>query len=380
MDSRLHLSVRSEGPIPLSAQLDCEPGQLLALCGPSGSGKTTLLRAIAGLLPRHHLRGTIRMGSDVWFDSEQSRWCSPQDRGVGMVFQHYALFPHLNALQNVMLGATGSRTDPVQVAAAHQWLDRLGLADLADRRPQALSGGQQQRVALARALFQNPRLLLLDEPFSAVDTATRHGLYEALAGLRERLSCPMVLVTHDLQEARQLADKVVVLNQGITLQSGHPQEVFARPRNAVVAQIVGIQNLFTGTLLKNGSGFGQSATLAWTEQGREGAPFVMLEVRDKGKIPHGSSVHWVIAGEFLEVLRHSPEPHRSGNTLAFRLKQMAQLGEISIATFSPVELAGTSLVVNLPTRQVRQWELAPGSILHIHLPKEGIHIMPTRLI
>lgn len=377
MVSCLHLSVHSDGPIALSAQLECEPGQLLALCGPSGSGKTTLLRAIAGLLPRRDVRGTIRLGRDVWFDSEKNLWREPQARGVGMVFQHYALFPHLTALQNVMLSATGSKANPSQSAAARDGLDRLGLTNLSERRPGELSGGQQQRVALARALFQNPRVLLLDEPFSAVDTATRHGLYEALAGLRERLSCPMVLVTHDLQEARQLADQVVVLNQGTTLQSGRPQEVFARPRNAVVAGIVGIQNLFTGTLLKSGS---ERASLVWTNGGVAGTPPIALQVRDKGKIPHGASVHWVIAGEFLEVQPHAPDPQYPHNTVAFRLKQMAQLGEISMGSFSPVDLDGTTMVLNLPTRQVRQWGLETGAVVYFHLPIEGIHIMPTRSI
>jgi molybdate transport system ATP-binding protein len=345
-----------------------------------------LLRAIAGLLPHQHLRGTIRLGSEVWFDSEQGDWRAPQARGVGMVFQHYALFPHLNALQNVMLSTKGPKADPEQRAAAKHWLERLGLSDFAERRPGALSGGQQQRVALARALFQKPRVLLLDEPFSAVDTATRHGLYEALARMRESLSCPMVLVTHDLQEARQLADKVVVLNQGITLQSGPPRDVFARPRNAVVARIVGIQNLFTGVLHKQGSGFSQRACLTWTDPESGSAAKVKLEVRDKGKIPHGALVHWVIAGEFLEIDRDLPDlqrlghPNRRGNTLAFQLKHMAQLGEISMGTFSPQELPGISLVVNLPTRQVHQWALVPGDVVLIHLPIEGIHIMPTRSI
>lgn len=378
MNNRLELALHSKGPIPLSARLGCEPGQLLALCGPSGSGKTTLIKAIAGLLPHKTLQGSIRLGEHCWLDSESGKWARPQDRGVGLVFQHYALFPHLSALENVTLSATGRDNSPATLAMAHEWLHRLGLAGLAQRKPRELSGGQQQRVALARALFQNPRVLLLDEPFSAVDTATRQGLYQALAQLRQSVSCPMVLVTHDLLEARQLADQVVVLHEGTTLQAGPPEQVFARPRNAVVAQIVGIQNLFTGILLKQGSGFTQRALLAWTDVSGNNAPTIYLEVQDKGKIAHQCAVHWVIAGQYLEVSPTPPTSAQQANTVPFILKQVAQLGEISMGTLSPEALPGVSMVINLSTRELRQWGVCLGERLYVRLPIEGIHIMPTR--
>lgn len=378
MDKHLHLSLQSDGPIPLSAQFDCAPGQLMALCGPSGSGKSTLIRAIAGLLPPKGLQGRIHMDGRDWFDSTRAICLPPQSRGVGLVFQHYALFPHLSALQNVMLSTAKGKATPDDLARAHEWLERLDLVGLADRQPHALSGGQQQRVALARALFQNPRVLLLDEPFSAVDTATRQNLYQALAHLRESLSCPMVLVTHDLQEARQLADQVVVLHQGTTLQAGSPKKVFAQPRNATVAHIVGIQNLFKGVLHKRGSRLAQSASLVWTDPTHPELHSISLAVEDKGKIPDGSVVHWVIAGEYLEV---SPTPfpaEQKQNTIAFTLKQLAQLGEISMATLAPLALPGVSLVMNLSTHDLRQWGTAVGNTLYLRLPTKGIHIMPTR--
>ena len=268
----LQVTLQNALPMRLDAAFDCAPGELLALVGPSGSGKTSLLRAVAGLLKTRSLQGRITVGGDTWFDSARGIDLAPQQRHAGFVFQHYALFPHLSALENVALAA-----GPGQAAGLPRALfERLGLAGLERRRPAQLSGGQQQRVALARALAREPRVLLLDEPFSAVDAPARQALYRELAALRESLSTPMVLVTHDLGEARRLADRVVILDAGCTLQTGTPAHVFASPRNARVAELVGIHNHFRGRFHKQEPGWGR---LDWGDGERR-------EPEGAGQEPH----------------------------------------------------------------------------------------------
>lgn len=179
---------------------------ITALFGPSGAGKTTLLRCLAGL--ERPECGEIRAGDEIWFDSARRRCLSPQQRGVGYLFQEYALFPHLSVAENIAYGLA-------DLPKAGRWekvdsfLQRFDLAGLADRRPRQLSGGQQQRVALARALACKPRLLLLDEPLSALDAGLREELRRELASILADLDIPVVLITHDAAEASDLADEVL---------------------------------------------------------------------------------------------------------------------------------------------------------------------------
>lgn len=231
----LAVRLRQAGPIPLSVDLACAPGQLHALVGPSGAGKTTVLKAIAGLYRPQ--AGHITCGPAVWFDSAAGAWLPPQDRRVGMVFQSYALFPHMSAQANVETSLAHSpRTE--RAARALALLTQVGLADKAHRRPADLSGGEQQRVAVARALARSPGVLLLDEPFAAVDRRTRRRLQQDLAELRSSLRIPILLVTHDLDEARALADQMSVLHEGQILQTGTPEEVMRRPASERVAEIL----------------------------------------------------------------------------------------------------------------------------------------------
>ena len=227
----LQVSVQQTHPMPLGGTFSCQAGEMLALVGPSGAGKTSMLRVLAGLMRPQ--QGRVQVGGELWCDTEASLWQPPHRRHVGMVFQNYALMPHLSALENVALPLLhlprGER-----LARAARWLDHVGLLpEQQQRRPAALSGGQQQRVAVARALAREPALLLLDEPFSAVDQMSRQGLYRLLAQLREELTIPIVLVTHDLHEARLLADTLVVMDGGQVLQQGAPATLYRSPRNAV---------------------------------------------------------------------------------------------------------------------------------------------------
>ena len=370
----LHVSLKNSGPVRLNAELDCAPGELLAIVGPSGSGKTSVLRAIAGLLKSPGLQGRVQVGPEpeqLWFDSERGIHLAPQQRRVGLVFQHYALFPHLTAIENVALAA-GNTWAKEQFDAL---FERMGLAGLQHRRPAHLSGGQQQRVALARALAREPQVLLLDEPFSAVDAPTRQTLYHELAALRQRIAIPMVLVTHDLNEARRLADRVVILDAGESLQIGPPAKVFASPRNARVAELVGIQNHFQGQFFSS-TGSGGLGRLVWTCQQSETGEAVSLQVTDKGRLDDGAEVSWVIAGELLDI--STAPPVRPANTLACTVGEVLPLGEISLCTLLPTPLPTERLTLNLSTVLLRQLGAAPGALLYLHIPPEAVHIMPVR--
>jgi molybdate transport system ATP-binding protein len=233
----LEVALFQTAPVPLDVEFRCGANELLALVGPSGAGKTTVLRAIAGLV--RPASGEIRAGSEVWFSSESGVFIAPQARAVGLVFQDYALFPHLSALDNVAIAlrSVGKAERP---EAARALLARVHLEGLSERRPGALSGGERQRVAIARALARAPRVLLLDEPFSAVDRMTREHLKRELAVLRASIEIPIILVTHDISEALALADRVSVLHRGATLQTGTPDEVRGNPASPAVAEVLGL--------------------------------------------------------------------------------------------------------------------------------------------
>jgi len=220
------------------------PG-VTVLFGPSGCGKTTVLRCLAGL--ERPEEGRIQFGEETWFDARKAVCLPPQRRRVGLVFQDYALFPHLNVEANIAYGLrsapTGERAGRVQ-----EIMERYGLASLALQHPRQLSGGQQQRVALARALVCRPRVLLLDEPLSALDATLREELRGELRRWLAGCEVPVFLVTHDRTEALALGDDLVVMREGKVLQRGPVLEVFNRPADADVARIVGVETLQPGRI------------------------------------------------------------------------------------------------------------------------------------
>jgi molybdate transport system ATP-binding protein len=242
----LQVMARAAGPIPLDVSFRVEPGELLALVGHSGSGKTTLLRTIAGLWRPETAR--IAVDGRAWLDTAARIDLPPHRRRVGIVFQNYALFPHMTAAQNVMAGM-----DRADRREADRILDLVNLHGLADRRPAQLSGGQQQRVAVARALARRPLALLLDEPFSAVDRATRERLYGEIIDLRRHLAMPVVLVTHDMNEAQLLADRMVVIEKGCIVGKGTTAEVMADPEALRAMGIREMAAMLPATVAEHGA-------------------------------------------------------------------------------------------------------------------------------
>ncbi|KVR46909.1 sulfate/molybdate ABC transporter ATP-binding protein [Burkholderia multivorans] len=232
-----------------NVSLDFPPGELVALLGPSGCGKTTLLRVIAGL--EHADAGQVVLqGLDV-------ASVGARDRQVGFVFQHYALFRHMTVFENVAFGlrVKPRRERPSEAAIrdkVHELLKLVQLDWLAQRYPSELSGGQRQRIALARALAVEPKVLLLDEPFGALDAKVRKELRGWLRRLHDDLHISTIFVTHDQEEALEVADRIVVLNRGRVEQVGSPQEVYDHPQSAFVYEFLGAANRLPGTVAERG--------------------------------------------------------------------------------------------------------------------------------
>jgi molybdate transport system ATP-binding protein len=234
----------------LRATLDLPPGQVLGVVGPNAAGKTTLLRVIAGLTPVS--TGSIRLGDEVLDDAGSDTFVPVEQRRVSFVFQDYRLFPHLSVADNVAFPLRNQGVKRAQARTAiAPWLDRLDLADLAQRRPHQLSGGQAQRVALARALAASPQVLLLDEPLAALDAQTRLDVRGELRRHLAGFPGVCLLVTHDPLEALILADELLVLEDGHVTQRGTPAEVARRPATGYVASLVGL-NLYRGTATGDG--------------------------------------------------------------------------------------------------------------------------------
>lgn len=359
MDDRLHLWLEQSGPIPLKARISCAAGEILALVGPSGSGKSTLLRCIAGLYQAHS--GLIECAGEVWFDSQRALALPTMRRRVGMVFQHFALFPHLTAEQNVAEALLDYPAGE-RLLRARNWLDRVHLSGLNKRLPHQLSGGQQQRVALARALAREPKALLLDEPFSAVDRATREILHNELAELREELRMPVILVTHDLEEATLLADRMCILDGGTTLQTGTPDTLLQAPDSANVARMLGMRNVFSGRVLAHTQDF---SVLGW-----EG---LSLKVRAHPHLPVGMPVKWVIPISGVLLM---PLAGRLGtpldNPLPVKVQRMLSLGE----QYRVNLLAGKNqLTMNVARHVAQRYSLTSGDSIEVRLRGETIHLM-----
>ena len=234
-------------PVLRHVSLKLTRGEFVCLLGPSGCGKTTLLRLAMGL--EHLQKGVISLDDEIIADASAGLHTPPEQRGIGMMFQDYALFPHLTVMENICFGL-GAK-DRGRTVWVTNMLARFGLTRLADGYPGTLSGGEQQRVALLRALAPNPQVLLLDEPFSALDAARRIEMREETARLIKEAGASAIMVTHDSEEAMFMADRIKIMNKGRIVQSGKPDEIYMKPKSAFIASLFGHANQFCETV-KNG--------------------------------------------------------------------------------------------------------------------------------
>ena len=360
----LTLSVKQQNPISLDANLECSAGELLALVGPSGAGKSTLLRIIAGLT--HPEAGRVQCGSFTWLDTKNQVQVRAQRRRVGFVFQQYALFPHLNARENVEQACRHLPTRQRQERASY-WLARVNLEGLENRRPNELSGGQMQRVGLARALAREPDVLLLDEPFSAVDRATRERLYRELAMLRTELKIPAILVTHDLDEAIMLADKLCMLSQGVTLQCGSVEHVTSRPVSVLVARLVGFKNVFRGTVVKQKGADG--GVIEWRGH--------TLDVDRLNGFSVGDAVHWCIPQSHVVMHRHTrPSRGERENPLTGVISELLSMGDNKLVAAHLGKPDRPPVYFSVPKHVADRNALAVGEVVKFSVLATSIHLMP----
>ncbi|MCD2512689.1 ABC transporter ATP-binding protein [Comamonas endophytica] len=300
--------------------ISINPGEILALLGPSGCGKTSLLRIVAGFA--RQTAGAIRIDGRTVDDLQ------PNARNIGLVFQNYALFPHMTVIENVAYGLQARKESPSLVMKrAMECLEIVQLPHARDRYPRQLSGGQQQRVALARAIATRPQVLLLDEPFSALDKNLRLDMQLEIKRLQRQLGITAILVTHDQEEAMTVADKVAVMNQGKLEQLDTAVNIYDRPKTLFVNQFVGNCNQIQANVISSGSGFmqlriadGKELAVPWTGEGFPAGKSVILTIRPEqleiassqrpGFIPArrilstplgGNAVHQIQMGESLSV-------------------------------------------------------------------------------
>ena len=307
--------------------LDVDSGSLVALLGPSGSGKSTLLRLIAGLEESDAGR--------IWITGEEATTRSVQDRQVGFVFQHFALFKHRTVRQNVGFGLElrGWKQDAIR-RRVDELLELVQLQGFGNRYPSQLSGGQRQRVALARALAVQPRVLLLDEPFSALDAKVRKELRAWLRNLHDEMHVTTVIVTHDQEEAMEVADRIVVMNQGRIEQIGTPAEIYDHPATPFVMSFVGAVNVLPG----NGPLAAAASSSGIQGQNTEGQLFIR---------PHDLDLHL------------SPQP----DSVPGVLRRITHMGREIQAELTLEN--GEQVIAQLPRERIDYSNLKSGDALHI---------------
>lgn len=325
--------------------LTIEPGELVCFLGPSGCGKTTLLRIIAGL--EQQTRGSLLQGND---DISAK---PPRDRDFGIVFQSYALFPNMSVIDNIAYGLRSIGTPKADIRQrVDNLLSMIGLTDHARKYPAQLSGGQQQRVALARALAPSPGLLLLDEPLSALDAQVRQHLRGEIRNLQKQLGVTTIMVTHDQEEALSMADRVVVMNNGVIEQVGTPLEIYQQPASAFVASFIGAMNFMDGSPL--------DATHV-----RMGDREFTLS-RPIADTVRSDRLCLAIRPEDIHLL-----PVGQGDWEG-TVEQMDYLGAF-IRTRVNLRGLKQPMVVDVDPRSARQLNLCPGRAVCISLPDEALH-------
>jgi molybdopterin-binding protein len=335
-----------------------ETGAYGVVIGPAGSGKTTLLEVVAGLLAPS--AGTVHLGAT------DARALPPEDRGVGLVYQHAFLFPHLSVRENVAYGST-------EPAAFDEATERMGVTPLLGREVRGLSGGERQMVALARALARRPKLLLLDEPFSALDPRRRAVIRREVRAMHRSWGLTTLQVTHDFAEAGMLGDQAILLDAGRVLQSGPPAEVFRRPASPYVAEFLGAENVLSG----NARDLGEAApdwidgTPAEYAQGHRAFAFESegLTLYAVGDFAPGAG-HAVIRAEEITLSRD--QTHDSArNRFSGRVIEVATLGALTRVT---VDVRGTPIVAALTTRSAKELGIEPGLAVIATFKAMAVHL------
>ncbi len=338
--------------------LDVYEGEFVCFLGPSGCGKTTFLRAIAGL--DIQTSGTVRQaGKDI-------SALPPSERDFGIVFQSYALFPNLTSANNIAFGLENQKVGKTEVTRrVAELLELVGLPDQGKKYPAQLSGGQQQRIALARALATSPGLLLLDEPLSALDAKVRAYLRHEMKALQRRLGVTTVMVTHDQEEALTMADRIVVMNQGVIEQIGTPTQIYREPSTLFVADFIGAMNQIKGTAgSKNNVTIGE-VTFTSREHDLQQASPVVVAIRPEDIVPHGTGA------SSQDATEGSAE-----NIFDALVEEMEFLGSFWRVSLNNAALGVSSMVIDMSINAVRHMDVAIGNSIKVEFPANRLWVFP----
>jgi putative spermidine/putrescine transport system ATP-binding protein len=336
--------------------LSVAAGEFVTILGPSGSGKTTLLKVIAGF-------ETADQGR-ILIDHADITELDPAERNIGMVFQNYALFPHMSVARNVAYPLTMRGMPKAEIATrVNQALDMVELAGLAERLPKQLSGGQQQRVALARATVFQPRLLLLDEPFGALDRKLREQMQIEVRHLQRRLGLTTLFITHDQEEALVMSDRIAVMDKGRVLQVGPPNEIYEAPANPFIADFIGESNIFAGVVEADGD----NTLRVRLEQG----PVIEVAGRADLSARPGQKVRVMVRPERFVDLAVDPNSARA-NRIDGRVTDSAYIGVSD--KYRVVTAEGIDVLMRLPSGPSHRRYRAGESIA------AGFHAADARLI
>ena len=336
--------------------LEIFDGEFVCFLGPSGCGKTTLLRAIAGL--DLQTSGTVEQGG------KDISNLPPAERDFGIVFQSYALFPNLTIERNIAFGLENAGRSKAQITArVSELLDLVGLQDQGKKYPAQLSGGQQQRIALSRAIATSPGLLLLDEPLSALDAKVRVYLRHEIKELQRKLGITTVMVTHDQEEALSMADRIVVMNQGVIEQVGTPTEIYREPKTLFVADFIGETNkIDAGSAGPDSVRFG-GMTLGSMAHGFAEGTQVLAVIRPEDVVPHPAGYRRDGDGR---------------NIIDVRVGDMEFLGSFWRTRLSGPQLGGAELLADVSINAVRRMSLTEGAAITIELPAERLMAFAQR--
>ena len=339
--------------------LDVIEGEFIFFLGPSGCGKTTFLRAIAGL--------DIQTSGTVHQDGKDISALPPSERDFGIVFQSYALFPNLTCERNIAFGLENQKFSKADIEnRVSELLEMVGLPDQGKKYPAQLSGGQQQRIALARALATSPGLLLLDEPLSALDAKVRIHLRHEIKELQQRLGVTTVMVTHDQEEALAMADRIVVMNQGVIEQIGTPTEIYREPSSLFVADFIGAMNQFKGKAGSKNTATVGDVTFASQEHDLQQDSPAVIAIRPEDIVPHGDG-----AGS-----QRATELGPSENTFVALVEEMEFLGSFWRVSLSNASLGDASMVIDMSINAVRQMDVAIGNSIKVEFPSNRLWVFP----